>query len=162
MLSSKFSLWILAVCCLQNAFGRLTPPSKDPFYDQPSNIGTYAPGEMIRSREVSNRLATWILLPESMNVKSVYQYLYRTTNSVGDPVAAAATLLIPHNSDPSKLLAYQTAYDSANIDCSPSYTLRYGSAPGGFTGIASQNSTFATDTPFVSPDICQVGMGTGD
>lgn len=152
MRSFKCSLWVMAVCCLQDVFARLTPPSKDPFYDQPSNIGSYAPGAMIRSREVSNRLATWLLLPESMNVKSVYQYLYRTTNSVGDPVAAAATLLIPHNSDSSKLLAYQTAYDSANLDCSPSYTLRYGSAPGGFTGIASQNSTFATDTPFVSPD----------
>lgn len=150
MLSLKLALWVLAVSCIQIAFARLTPPSEDPFYEQPSNIGTYAPGELIRSREISNRVATWILLPRSMNVKSAYQYLYRTTNSVGDPVAAAATLLIPHNDDPSKLLAYQTAYDSANNDCSPSYTLRYGSAPGGGTqGIASQNSTFATDPPMV-------------
>lgn len=152
MLSLKLVLWVLAVAFFQNAFARLTPPSQDPFYVQPSNIGTYAPGELIRSREISSRLATWILLPKrSMNIKSAYQYLYRTTNSVGEPVAAAATLLIPHNSDPSKLLAYQTAYDSANNDCSPSYTLRYGSAPdGGTQGIATQNSTFATDPPFVS------------
>lgn len=150
MLLFVFSLWVLAGCCLQKTFATLTPPSKDPFYDQPVNIGAYAPGEMIRSRQISNRMATWIPLPErSMNVKEAYQYLYRTTNSVGDPVASVATLLIPHNSDPSKLLAYQTAYDSANNDCSPSYTLRYGSG-GGTAGVASQNSTFATDTPFVS------------
>ena len=82
---------------------------------------------MIRSRQISNELATYVPGSPPITVDSVYQYLYRTTDSMGHAVASASMLIVPYNADPSKLLAYETIYDSSNPDCSPSYTLRYGS-----------------------------------
>ncbi|KAL3456266.1 putative lipase 2 precursor [Aspergillus heterothallicus] len=99
-------------------------PSQDPWYNQPSNISKYAAGELIRSRVVNPELEAFSSLPVNVSVKAVFQYLYRTTNSVGDAAASVVTLIEPHNSDPTKLLGYQTYYDSANVDSSPSYTLQ--------------------------------------
>lgn len=36
----------------------------------------------------------------------------------------------PHNADPNKVLSYQTAEDSAHIDCSPSYSFQFGAPQG--------------------------------
>ena len=119
----------------------LTPPSSDPWYTQPSNITKYKPGQAIRSRAISNRLESSGSLAANVSVERAYQFLYRTTDSLGSAVAAATTLFIPFDSDPTKLLSYQTAYDSGSIDCSPSYILQYGTASS-----ANQSS----DGPFVS------------
>ncbi|KAH7061491.1 secretory lipase-domain-containing protein [Macrophomina phaseolina] len=134
---------------------RPLPPSQDPFYQQPENISNYAPGAVIRSRQVSNRLQPFLPLPVDVSVKEVHQYLYRTTDSLGDAVAAATTILVPYDADPNKLLSYQTAYDSANPDCSPSYTLRFGTAEGGLAGIVGPNSTLSIDTPFLAASLNQ-------
>ncbi|KAL1617911.1 hypothetical protein SLS56_010751 [Neofusicoccum ribis] len=145
----SFILLVLAFTALGMGQG-LVPPSQDPFYQQPDNISSYEPGAVIRSRQVSNSLEPFIPLPANVSIQSVHQYLYRTTDSLGDAVAAATTILVPYNADPSKLLSYQIAYDSANPDCSPSYTLRNGTAEGGLGGIVGSNSTLSIDTPFAS------------
>ncbi|KAL4891123.1 putative lipase 2 precursor [Aspergillus ambiguus] len=136
---------------LLNPVAALIPPSQDSWYDQPANISDYAPGDMIRSRQVASELETYVPLGNAIDVKSVYQYLYRTTDSVGDPIAAAATLIVPHNSDPSKLLAYETFYDANNPDCSPSYTLRHGSST---TGLIP-NMTQPMDLAFLAAALKQ-------
>lgn len=145
----SFILLVLTFTALGVGQG-LVPPSQDPFYQQPDNISSYEPGAVIRSRQVSNSLEPFIPLPVNVSIQSVHQYLYRTTDSLGDAVAAATTILVPYNADPSKLLSYQIAYDSANPDCSPSYTLRNGTAEGGLGGIVGSNSTLSIDTPFAS------------
>ncbi|KAJ5625316.1 hypothetical protein N7510_001625 [Penicillium lagena] len=122
-------------------------PSKDPWYDQPNNISEYSPGEVIRSRQVSAQLEPFISFPVNVSVKAVYQYLFRTTDSLGDAVGSAVTLIEPYNSDPSKLLGYQAFYDSASVDCSPSYTLRAKNQDLGFT-LSGLN--VSEDIPFVS------------
>lgn len=102
-------------------------PHDDPFYTQPANISAYQPGEIIASRSVEidlNGILGFSLTPISIN--ATYQYLYRTVDSFQNPVAAVTTVLVPHDADPSKLLSYQTAYDSANINCGPSYSLQAG------------------------------------
>ncbi|KAB2571625.1 Lipase A [Lasiodiplodia theobromae] len=131
------------------------PPSQDPWYEQPANISDYVPGAIIRSRQVANQLEPFLPLPVSVSVESVHQYLFRTTDSLGNAVAAASTLIKPYNANPEKLLSYQTAYDSSNPDCSPSYTLQSGSAPGGLGGIVDQNSTLSIDTPFIAASLNQ-------
>lgn len=104
-------------------------PSQDPFYTQPANISLYSPGQVIRSREVTNSYNG----PGGQNItvgveSTSYQYLYRTTDSLENPVAAAMTIFIPtNNTDGTKLLAYQVAEDSASGDCAPSYGFRNGS-----------------------------------
>lgn len=153
MLHNLFA-FVAATAALARA--QVVPPSLDPWYQQPSNITAYAPGELIRQRELSSRIQPLIPIPADASVERIYQYLYRTTDSLGDAVAAVTTLLVPYNSDPTKLLVYQTAYDSSNPDCSPSYSLQYGSAPGGLLGVLGANSTLSTDGPFVSPASCRL------
>jgi hypothetical protein len=141
----------LLLLALQYVSGEVLPPSEDPWYTVPSDLESYNPGETIRSRRVSNRLEPLLPLPVPVSVSAVYQYLYRTTDNIGNATVAATTILIPYRSDPTKLLSYQAAYDSANVDCSPSYTLRDGSAKGGLGGISLPNSTLSIDIPFVRP-----------
>ncbi len=133
----------------------ITPPSQDPWYDQPSNISDYAAGEMIRSRSVPPQLESFLSLPVNVSVKAVYQYLFRTTDGLGDAVASAVTLIEPYNSNPSKLVGYQAFYDSANVDCSPSYTLR---ADNENLGSLTSGLNVSEDIPFVSsPPTVRVG-----
>ncbi|CEJ57649.1 hypothetical protein PMG11_06335 [Penicillium brasilianum] len=125
----------------------ILPPSQDPWYEQPSNISDYAAGEMIRSRSVSPQLDSFAALSANVSVKAVYQYLFRTTDGFGDAVASAVTLLEPYDSDPSKLVGYQAFYDSANVDCSPSYTLQVGNDN---LGSMSSGMNVSEDIPFVA------------
>ena len=101
-------------------------PSQDAFYTQPANISSYAPGDVINSRSIPTNLNGLLSGGPSPSIKAAYQYLYRTNDSLGNAIAAVTTLLVPYGADPSKLLAYQTAYDSANNDCSPSYAFQAG------------------------------------
>ncbi|KAK4498433.1 hypothetical protein PRZ48_011091 [Zasmidium cellare] len=101
-------------------------PSQDAFYTQPANISSYAPGDVISSRSIPTNLNGLLSGGPSPSIKAAYQYSYRTTDSLGNAIAAVTTLLVPYGADPSKLLAYQTAYDSANNDCSPSYAFQAG------------------------------------
>lgn len=143
----RASLLVAAVCSLLHpTLASITPPSQDPWYDQPNNVSSYTEGQVIRSRSVSPELVSLLSLPVKVSVKSVYQYLFRTTDSIGDAVASAVTLIEPFNSDPSKLLGYQAFYDSANVDCSPSYTLR---ADYENLGLSVSGLNVSEDIPFV-------------
>lgn len=102
-------------------------PTNDPFYTQPQNISAYLPGQIIASRSVSTSLNSLLgFSVTDLSVQAAYQHLYRTTDSLRNPVAAVTTVLVPHNADPTKLLSYQTAYDSANINCGASYSFQAG------------------------------------
>lgn len=147
VMSSILSVFLL-ICAVFAA--SVTPPSQDPWYGQPNNISDYAAGEMIRSRSVPPQLEPFLSLPANVSVKAVYQYLFRTTDSLGDAVASAVTLIEPYNSDPSKLVGYQAFYDSANVDCSPSYTLR---ADYGNLGSLASGLNVSQDVPFVSSPV---------
>ncbi|OAX77307.1 hypothetical protein ACJ72_08397 [Emergomyces africanus] len=149
------NLWLFATLAVCRCAAKILPPSQDSWYSQPADIGEYTPGELIRSRQVESKLQPLLPLGGDISVESVYQYLFRTTDSVGDPVAAATTLIIPHNSDPSKLLVFESAYDAANENCSPSYTLRPGSATGGLLGFLMPNSTISTEIIFLAAALNQ-------
>lgn len=104
----------------------LVPPSKDPWYVQPANVSAYEPGDVIRSRMVGNELKPYTV--GKIKVGGVHQYLYRTSDNQGRPVAAATTLIVPEKPNPEKLVVYEAFYDANNPDCSPSYSLRPGSS----------------------------------
>lgn len=140
------------ICCLAFYISSvysvsITPPSQDPWYRQPDDIGGYSAGDVIRSRQVPPQLQSFLSLPVDVSVKSVTQYLFRTTDSLGEAVGSVATLIEPYNADPSKLLGYQAFYDSASVDCSPSYTLR---ANNKGLGYSLSNVNVSLDIPFVS------------
>lgn len=104
----------------------LTPPSKDPWYEQPANVSAYEPGDTIRSRTLESAIHPYTA--GKIPVGSVTQYLYRTSDNKGRPVAAVATLIAPEKANPEKLVVYETFYDANNPDCSPSYAFRPGSS----------------------------------
>lgn len=101
-------------------------PSADPFYIPPAGFESAAPGAILRSRSVPNKLAIGSILP--INIQGSYQLLYRTTDSLGNPQATVTTIIVPYNANPKKLLSYQIAEDAAWINCAPSYVLQQSSS----------------------------------
>lgn len=102
-------------------------PTEDPFYVQPQNVSEYQPGEIIASRLISIDVNGILgVSATAISVQAAFQHLYRTTDGLQNPVAAVTTVLVPYNANPGKLLSYQAAYDSANINCGPSYSLQAG------------------------------------
>ncbi len=102
----------------------LTPPDQDPFYGAPADLASHPNGAVLRSRSVTvTGLGT--LLP----VRS-WQVLFKSTDSHGQPVADATTIIVPAvpylGGGARPLLSYQTAEDSLGTVCAPSYTLRAG------------------------------------
>lgn len=98
------------------------PPSKDPWYKAPAGFETKEPGTILRIRPAPGILAF------IGNSSTSYNILYRTTDSRYRPSWAVTTLLIPKSfyvspSGKTAMLSYQFAYNTANLDSSPSYTL---------------------------------------
>ncbi len=112
-------------------------PHEDSFYQPPEGFEAQEPGAILRSREV--RLAALTVLP--VNVRA-WQLLYRTTDLNEQPTAAVTTVVLPALADPNRsrpLVSLQFYYDSANLDCSPSFVLQQGAGLAGLEGIHSQS-----------------------
>lgn len=107
-------------------------PGQDPFYLAPANYESLPLGTILKFRPTPNKLVNICF---TFELKSSWQILYRSQNSFGEPTAIVMTVMEPFNSQPSKVLSYQTFQDSANINCSPSYGFQFG-AP--LSTIASQ------------------------
>lgn len=100
-----------------------TLPSKDTFYEAPKDIEKYSLGDVIRYRpSPANIRAVY----HSINVKNSWQFLVRSEDSRGKPIAFVTTVLQPYNATSTKLLSYQFAEDSPSLDCSPSYSILRG------------------------------------
>ncbi|WP_405493691.1 lipase family protein [Nocardia sp. NBC_00511] len=105
------------------------PPYLDPAFYQPdpARVAAAQPGEILTARQVN--LANLWLLPLNVNA---WQLSYRSTNTRGEPIAAVATVIVPHRPAPSGqrgLVSFQMAEDSLSINCAPSYSLQMGSLP---------------------------------
>ncbi|KAI8341262.1 extracellular lipase [Chlamydoabsidia padenii] len=105
-------------------------PSVDPFYVPDAGFENTKPGAILKTRVLSpNSLSAFSAFPQ--NIQGVYQFLYRSTDALGNPTATVTTLMVPKNADPTKLVSYQTAEDSPTSDCAPSYSLQKGTSLGG-------------------------------
>ncbi|EMG49566.1 Lipase 1, partial [Candida maltosa Xu316] len=91
-----------------------------------------APGEILKIRKTPNALSSSFF---EISIKNSWQLLLRSEDSFGNATAIVSTVIEPYNADPSKVLSYQTFEDSANINCSPSYGMQFGSP---FSTIATQ------------------------
>jgi hypothetical protein len=122
-----FSIGVAACACLLLAFSinasilhvrddTIYPnPNEDPFYQAPSNISTFRPGAVIRSRAVNTTIGP-------KNAKASFQVLYRTTDTQNQSEATVATLWAPYNPrQPAQILSYHSYMDSDSFDCSPSW-----------------------------------------
>ncbi|CAF3501033.1 unnamed protein product [Fusarium graminearum] len=105
------------------------PPKKDPWYQSPQGWESKQPGDLLR---ISSAPA---LLKAVENSSSVYHILYRSSDSKGESSWAVTTLFIPSTiyhspSGEMAILSYQPAYNSSNLNSSPSYAL---------TGVMARN-----------------------
>ncbi|KAA8887061.1 triacylglycerol lipase [Nocardia colli] len=98
-------------------------PAEDPWYADPPELETYAPGQIVRSREVQTRL---LGIPFPVYTK---QLLYRTNDVHDNPIVTATTVVvpgIPWLGSPRPVISFQEAIDSTNSACNPSYTMQTG------------------------------------
>lgn len=117
-------LYLLWFCALASAL-YLKPklPEDDDFYSAPLNLEDYSEGDIIRHRSAPLMIRS-IYYP--INVKNAWQFLVRSTDSVGNATAVVTTVLEPYDADPTKLLSYQFAEDSPSANCAPSYSILFG------------------------------------
>lgn len=98
-------------------------PSQDPFYTPDGTAWrSKNPGTILKRRKIST--PTLDNLTEIAIIEHAYQLLYTTTNVHGNPSHAVTTVLVPSSPNNRHHVSYQVAYDSPNIDCSPSYGLQ--------------------------------------
>lgn len=103
-----------------------TPPSQDPFYSPPPGYESQPLGAILKTRKLDHTVGL-VVIP--FQIKEVYQFIIRSEDTFGNPLAVATALYIPYNADPNKLLSYQVAEDASNLDCAPSYAFQLGSNP---------------------------------
>lgn len=128
----SFQFWLVATTIFLNAialFVHPLPVSKDPFYQQPSDIHKYQLGDIIKVR---NAPAPIQVMYVDLNVKNIWQFGIRSEDHFGRPQAVFSTVVEPHNADPSKIFSHQLGQDSALPGCSPSYNLLQGETDGAF------------------------------
>lgn len=106
-------------------------PGDDPFYRYTEPLNQVAAGTVLRTRPVTVKLVD-VAIPVTAT-----QVLYRTTGQLGQPTVTVATVMKPVAAQSiSRILSYQTAYDTLGAQCDPSYTLvagRFGSYLGDAT-----------------------------
>lgn len=100
------------------------PPSTDPFYIAPPGFESSAPGTILNHRPIPSPLRGTIAL---INVAGTFEFLVRSTDSKGNPVAIVTTVVVPYNADPSKIVSHQIAEDSPSLDCAPSWAMQVAS-----------------------------------
>ena len=110
----------------------LVPPSEDKWYIRPQGLENPPPGTVLRLREAPGHMEHTI-----SGVDSAWNIMYQTTDSHYRLTYAVTTLLVPLHASGDTLLCYQIAYDSADIDASPSYVLNTSPAPNDLRAIES-------------------------
>lgn len=108
------SLFLLAntVCLLA--------PSDDPWYQAPQGFEDAEVGTVLRNRSIPSPLRASL----NAKVQNTWQLLVRSTDSFGNPNAIVTTLIEPFNADPSKVVTYNFAEDSAGVNCAVSYEIQ--------------------------------------
>ncbi|MFI6870342.1 lipase family protein [Nocardia sp. NPDC050406] len=112
----------LAAAVAPLARPQIPVPDADPFYAPPEGLAHFANGTVLDSRPIA---VFGLPLPVA-----AWQVQYRSTDSLGQPVADMATVMLPPGpwtgAGGRPLLSYQVAEDSLGTRCAPSYALRGG------------------------------------
>lgn len=118
---------------LVNSFPVLKEPSKDDFYIPPKNFEQSELGTILKYRRSPQKLRS-LYFP--IEIANSWDILIRSEDSYGNASAVVSTLMEPFNANPKKLVAYNIAQDSSNIDCSPTYAILHGANV--FVNLAAQ------------------------
>ncbi|MET8779514.1 lipase family protein [Nocardia sp. NPDC004654] len=94
-------------------------PDADEFYSAPADLARFQPGDVVRSRMVP---------AANFPGSTVWQLLFRTTNSADEPIATVTTVLVPPGGGVDRpLVSYQPFVNSLGLRCAPSHSLFDGS-----------------------------------
>ena len=95
-------------------------PTQDPFYSYTGSLTGVADGTVLRTRSIS-----FDAMGLDVPVAST-QVVYRTTDELGKPTVAVATVVTPLTGATHKIVSYQWAYDGLAANCEPSYAIQGG------------------------------------
>jgi hypothetical protein len=118
-------------------------PKDDPFYSYAGStpLASIAPGKVLNTRNIHYRafgVPTWL---------RATQLLYRSTSQTGNPtVNVTSVIQPPDQDDKTKVISYQSAYDSLNQNDEPSYAISGGVTLGGLV----PNVELAVFGPFLA------------
>ncbi|KAF1827594.1 lipase [Dissoconium aciculare CBS 342.82] len=119
----------LALAAPMVVLAQAKSPSFDSFYKVPSDIAAYPVGTAVGNRIRPVNTSLTLTTNAGNPLKQAYQIFYRTSSTGDVADGTVATVFVPVNAKlPAKILSYQTAEDSANLDCAPSWALVNGSA----------------------------------
>ena len=103
-------------------------PKDDPFYTYSGSkpLEEHEPGTVLATRSVPYHI---VGLPTPLKTT---QLLYRSTSQTGKATANVTSVIQPlHQPDTTRILSYQSAYDSLNRNDQPSYAINGGLTLGG-------------------------------
>ncbi|MEV5000842.1 lipase family protein [Nocardioides sp. LML1-1-1.1] len=108
----------------------VAPATPDPFFSYTGStpLADYAPGAVLNTRTVPYSLAG-VPLP-----LAVRQILFRSTDAQGRPVAAVTSVIKPAFGTTSKVISYQSFYDSLDPEHGPSRSFTGSTQLGGMIG----------------------------
>ncbi|MGA9491555.1 MAG: lipase family protein [Mycobacterium sp.] len=116
-------------------------PKDDPFYSYSDPLDSIAPGTVLKTRSFRYHLFGFPTLLETT------QLLYRSTSQTGKPTVNVTSIIKPPiQFDKTKVISYQSAYDSLNRNDQPSYAISGGLRLGGVV----PNVEAAVFGPFVA------------
>jgi hypothetical protein len=118
-------------------------PKDDPFYSYAGStpLASIAPGKVLNTRSIHYRAFG---VPTSLRAT---QLLYRSTSQTGNPtVNVTSVIQPPDQDDKTKVISYQSAYDSLNQNDEPSYAISGGVTLGGLV----PNVELAVFGPFLA------------
>ena len=103
-------------------------PKDDPFYSYTGStpLENVTPGTVLKTRSFPYHIFGFPTLLETT------QLLYRSTSQTGNPtVNVTSVIQPPDQDDKTKVISYQSAYDSLNQNDEPSYAISGGVTLGG-------------------------------
>jgi len=109
--------------CITGNSATPIPPKQDPWYQLPAvTLEDLEPGHVLQVRPAPGNLTCAV-----GNASAAWNIMYRTTGSRYQPTWAVTTLFAPLGKpDGNAVLSYQTHYDSADLNASPSFSLYQG------------------------------------
>ncbi|CAN3374678.1 hypothetical protein DIURU_000074 [Diutina rugosa] len=115
-------IWWLMVVAVA---AKVLKPSQDEWYQDPANLATAEPGEVLKLRPVPHKLRSVYF---SMNVAGAWQVMVKSQTKHGHPVAVVSTVIAPHGARNDRVLFFQMAQDTSDPDCAPSYSVLSGAS----------------------------------
>ncbi|MGV9748576.1 lipase family protein [Nocardia farcinica] len=119
-LSTRILIVLLSILSLgvvgapAQAEPRYPEPDPDPFYTAPADIGSFQPGDVVRTRKIDTGPYVGT---------EGWQVAFRSTNSGGNPIMGITTVLLPAGVHNPPLVSYQALINSLGSRCNPSRSL---------------------------------------